>query len=190
MKEVRLAILFSGNGSNLENIYKNMNDKNFDDFLVKIPLAISSRKDAYGIERCKNLGLKCEIIASKEHKVDYDKKLISILESNNINLVILAGFMRILGKEFCSKFIALNIHPSILPLFKGANALKESYQSDMKIAGASVHYVSDELDSGELIEQDIIYKIEGESFSDFESRIHALEHKIYPKAILKALCKL
>lgn len=204
MKTINLAILFSGNGSNLENIYKKMQNscvtvntklKETDNNLcesneivmLNFALAISSKDSAFGITRCKNIGLKCEVVDYKQNKANFIPKIITLLEKNHIDLVILAGFMRILPPEFNAKFCAINIHPSILPLFKGANGIEESYQSDMKIAGVSVHFVSDELDSGALIAQDIIYKIEGESLEAFKLRIHALEHEIYPKAIEKAV---
>ena len=154
---------------------------------LNFPLAISSKDSAFGITRCANLGLKCEVIDYKTNKGDFFEKIIATLESHKIDLVILAGFMKILPPTFNAKFHALNIHPSILPLFKGANAIVESYQSDMKIAGVSVHFVNDELDSGALIAQDVIHKIEGESLESFEARIHALEYEIYPKAIEKAV---
>ena len=187
MESKNIIILFSGNGSNLENIYTKMHGKIFGDFKIQIPLAISSNSRAYGITRCKNLGLHCEILPRNFD----DLTLINILKKQKIDLVVLAGFMRILGREFCKSYKALNIHPSILPLFKGANALRESYESYMKIAGVSVHFVNEILDSGELIAQDIIQKINGENFEDFKQRIHALEHRIYPKAILEVLnCKI
>lgn len=193
MRVKNLAILFSGNGSNMENLYLHLHNKIIDDMQINIPIALSSRRDAYGVKRCENLNLKCEILSSKDYKDKskdkYDARLIEILKSYNIDLVVLAGFMRVLGDEFCQTFCALNIHPSILPLFKGSNAIVESYQSDMKIAGVSVHFVNKELDSGKLIAQDIIHKIEGESLESFEDRIHSLEHKIYPEAILRVLNK-
>ena len=194
MKTIRLAILFSGNGSNLENIYKKMqglviseSSRNGESIKLDFVLAISSKESAFGIQRCANLGLKCEVVDYKQNKADFIPKIIALLERNQIDLVILAGFMRILPPEFTAKFRAINIHPSILPLFKGAHAIEQSYQSDMKIAGVSVHFVSDELDSGALILQDIIHKIEGESLENFEARIHKLEYEIYPKAIIKAI---
>ena len=201
MKTINLAILFSGNGSNLENIYKKMQNAYIvvspnksaqesgenEIIMLNFSIAISSNKSAFGITRCKNLGLKCEVIDYKTNKGDFFEKIIAVLESHNINLVILAGFMKILPPKFNAKFNAINIHPSILPLFKGAHAIEQSYQSDMKIAGVSVHFVNDELDGGALIAQDIIQKIDGESFESFESRIHALEYEIYPKAIEKAV---
>ena len=189
MREARLAILFSGNGSNLENIYRKMQNLIIDSAKIKLnfALAVSSKESAFGVMRCKNLGLKCEVVDYKKNKENFFPKIMQILRNAQIDLVILAGFMKILPPEFNANFRAINIHPSILPLFKGANAIKESYQSDMKIAGVSVHFVSDELDGGALIAQDIIYKIEGESLESFERRIHELEYEIYPKAIIKAI---
>ena len=166
-----IAILFSGNGSNLENLYLKLHNKIFNDVKIEFKIAISSRKDAYGITRCNNLGLKCEILSSKENKENYDLKLLDILKPYSIDLVVLAGFMRILGDEVINAYKIINIHPSILPLFKGANAIVESYQSDMKVAGVSVHYVSSELDSGELIDQDTLKKIDNEDLKSFENRI-------------------
>ena len=187
-----IAILFSGNGSNLENLYLKLHNKIFNDVKIEFKISISSRKDAYGITRCNNLGLKCEILSSKENKENYDLKLLDILKPYSIDLVVLAGFMRILGDEVINAYKIINIHPSILPLFKGANAIVESYQSDMKVAGVSVHYVSSELDSGELIDQDTLKKIDNEDLKSFENRIHNLEYEIYPKAVLKVLleCKI
>lgn len=182
-----IAVLFSGNGSNLENLYLKLHDKIFNDIKLDFKIAISSRRDAYGITRCKNLNFKCEILSSKENKYNYDLKLLDILRPYDIDLVVLAGFMRVLSDEFISVYKTINIHPSILPLFKGANAIVESYQSDMKVAGVSVHYVSSELDSGELIDQDTIKKIDNEDLQSFEKRIHNLEYEIYPKAVLKVL---
>ena len=187
MESKNIIILFSGNGSNLENIYKKMHGKIFGDFKIQIPLAISNNARAYGITRCKDLNLNYVVLENK----NFDFELINILKNEKIDLVVLAGFMRILGEEFCKSYKTINIHPSILPLFKGANALRESFESYMKIAGVSVHFVNEILDSGELIAQDIIQKINGENFEDFKQRIHALEHRIYPKAILEVLnCKI
>ncbi len=182
-----LAVLFSGNGSNLENLYLKLHNKVFDNCKIDFKIAISSRKNAYGITRCENIGLKCEVLSSKDNKENYDLKLLDILSPYNIDLVVLAGFMRVLSDRFIDAYTTINIHPSILPLFKGANAIVESYQSNMKVAGVSVHYVSSELDSGELIDQDTIKKIDGEELESFKNRIHNLEYEIYPKAILKVL---
>lgn len=187
LRTKHIAILFSGNGSNMENLYRTLHNRDFGDTHIEIPLSIASRERAFGIKRCENLGLKCAILPSRDYGEYYDEALLDTLGKYPIDLVVLAGFMKVLGERFLARYTTINIHPSILPLFKGANGIVESYQSDMKIAGVSVHFVTSELDSGALIAQDIIHKIEGESLADFEVRIHALEHRIYPQAVLKVL---
>lgn len=193
MSEKKIVIFFSGNGSNMENIIKTLQNKIYVDkfgkeYIIKIPFVICNKRDAYGITRAKNLNIECKIINKKLSEFEVESS--ALLDFIACDLVVLAGFMRILSPEFCKKYKALNIHPSILPLFKGANGILDSFYSNMKIAGVSVHFVSEQLDSGEIIAQDIIYKIDGESLEDFERRIHELEYKIYPKAILEVLgCK-
>lgn len=197
---IRIAILFSGNGSNLENIvrYFSQVDKNTqkssqaESIRVKFPIAICNKKEAYGITRCQNLGIKCKILPHTDfvNRIDFDRELADILRDENIDLVVLAGFMRILGSEFVREFQVINIHPSFLPLHKGANAIKDSYNSSEDFGGVSVHWVSEELDAGEIILQEKLPKIVGESLESFEGRIHALEYALYPKALQKVLfCK-
>lgn len=192
---VNIALLFSGNGSNLENIVNYFRQDSAKSELKSLKiqanfaLAICNKKEAFGITRCKNLGLECKILAHRDFatRLEFDNALLDILRKNKIDLVILAGFMRILGDEIVSKIHAINIHPSFLPLHKGANAIKDSYFSNEDFGGVSVHWVSKELDSGEIILQERLPKIKGESVEDFEKRIHALEYAIYPKAIISAL---
>ena len=167
--KIRIAILFSGNGSNLENIVTHFThfDKNdckndLNDLRAHIDfvLAICNKNDAYGI---------------------------TLLREAKIDLVILAGFMRILGSDFVREFRVINIHPSFLPLHKGANAINDSYYASEDFGGVSVHWVSEELDSGQIIIQQKLPKIKGESLESFESRIHALEYALYPQAIAQAI---
>lgn len=198
MRTINAAILFSGNGSNLENIVCFFRDKTIESTLktkninFNIKLAICNNKDAFGIKRCENLGLKTIVINHKDFasREEFDKQIAKILLESSINLVILAGFMRILSADFVKQFKCINIHPSFLPLYKGANAIKESFEGGEDFGGVSVHWVDENLDSGALILQEKIPKIKGESLQDFESRIHALEHKLYPQAILKILSEL
>lgn len=195
---IRIAILFSGNGSNLENIvryFSKTDTKNAQkssqakSIRVKFPIAICNKKEAYGITRCQNLGIKYRILPHTDfaNRIDFDRALADILRDESIDLVVLAGFMRILGSEFVREFQVINIHPSFLPLHKGANAIKDSYDSSEDFGGVSVHWVSEELDAGEIILQEKLPKIVGESLESFESRIHALEYALYPKALQKVL---
>ena len=120
-------------------------------------------------------------------RAEFDRKLVEILKPLELDLCVLAGFMRILTPIFINSIKAVNIHPSLLPLFKGANGMMESYQSQMKLGGVSVHYVSDVLDSGEMIAQGVLAKREGERLESYEARIHKLEHYLYPLAVLEVL---
>lgn len=193
--QVRVAILFSGNGSNLENIIAQEHSiatalRPY--YLAPhIILAISNNPNAYGITRCKNLGLECKVIDHRDFvsRALFEQNLAQALESYKIDLVVLAGFMRILGEEFVEKFRVINIHPSFLPLYKGAHAIADSFNGAENFGGVSVHWVNEELDSGAIIMQEKLPKIAGESLQDFESRIHALEHKLYPKAVIEAIIK-
>lgn len=194
-RNINIALLFSGNGSNLENIVRYFRQDSVKRELESLKinadfaLAICNKKEAFGITRCQNLGLECEILSHRDFatRLEFDNALLDILRKREIDLVILAGFMRILGEEIVSQIRAINIHPSFLPLHKGANAIKDSYLSSEDFGGVSVHWVSKELDSGEIILQEKLPKIKGESMEDFEKRIHALEYTIYPKAIISAL---
>lgn len=185
----RIAILFSGNGSNMEAIIRELHQKEVEGMSIEVVATITNNPNARGIERCERLGIPCEVIDHRafETREAFDEAIVARLKNHKVDLTILAGFMRILTPVFVHSVKALNIHPSLLPLFKGAHAIKESYESPMKVAGVSVHYVSDELDGGELIAQEAIAKIEGEGIEAFEARIHALEHRLYPRAIIQAL---
>ncbi|MBX7490425.1 phosphoribosylglycinamide formyltransferase [Helicobacter sp. Faydin-H64] len=158
-------------------------------FRVEVVLALSNKKDAYGLVRAKNLGIKTQVLESVAFKerVEFDKNLVEILKPLELDLCVLAGFMRILTPLFTHSLKAVNIHPSLLPLFKGAHGIVESYHSAMKLGGVSVHFVNDELDGGELIAQGVVVKRNGESLESYEARVHKLEHYLYPLAVLEAL---
>ncbi len=179
----KIAILFSGEGTNLENIIKTLHDKK-----LKVVKAITNNPKANGIKRAKKYNIPTVVIDNKNfnNREDFDKELVSELKKDSLDLVILAGFMRILTPIFTENIKSINIHPSLLPHFKGANAIEQSFKSDMKEAGVTVHEVSSELDSGKIILQES-FKKENLSFTEFEKRIHEIEYSLYPKAILKYL---
>ncbi|MGP1450985.1 MAG: phosphoribosylglycinamide formyltransferase [Wolinella sp.] len=189
MKTCRLVILFSGEGSNMESIIHALHGKEFNDKRIEISAVITNNPDANGINRAKRLGIQCEVLNHRdfETREEFDSALCKLILTYSPSITILAGFMRILTPVFTSQIRALNIHPSLLPLFKGAHAIRESFDSCMKVAGVSVHFVSEELDSGAIVAQEAISKIDGEDFLSFKERIHALEHSLYPAAILKVL---
>ena len=187
----KIAVLFSGSGSNLEKILDAVHSRSFSTCRIEVVCLICNKKDAYGIQRAKKYGLETTIIehTNYEDRESFDKKMVEVIKASGAELVVLAGFMRILTSEFTQNVNAINLHPSLLPLFKGAHAIKESYNSQMKVGGISVHYVNEELDAGEIIAQECFKKEENMSFEEFEEKIHALEHMLLPKTIIDILNK-
>lgn len=186
----KIAVLFSGSGSNLEKILENVHDKSFATCKIEVACLICNKQGAYGIQRAKKYGLNTTVIEHTNYKdrESFDKQMIEVIRKSEAELVVLAGFMRILTPVFTQNVNAINLHPSLLPLFKGAHAIEESYNSSMKVGGISVHYVNEELDAGEIIDQEC-FKKDDMSLEEFEEKIHALEHKLLPKTIIDILDK-
>lgn len=183
-KTCNLAVLISGNGSNLQAIIDSCHE---DDFPANVSLVISNKPSAYGLERAKKAGIETVIISNKDYPTRdaFDQEIMRILDQYSIDLVCLAGFMRIVTPEFVKQWHnkMINIHPSLLPSFKGMNAIEKAYESGVKFAGCSVHYVRDDVDSGPIIVQAITEINSEETLSDVENKIHVLEHQSYPLAI-------
>ncbi len=189
MSSKKIAVLFSGNGSNLLSILEKLHGKTFKGVKLEVALSITNNKKAKGCVHSRAFGIEPVVV---EHgafstREDFDARLVELIKAHNIDLTVLAGFMRILTPVFTSQIQAINLHPSLLPLFKGANAIKESYQSDMLVGGVSVHQVSEELDAGKLIAQECVSK-KGLSLEQFEELIHKKEHELLPKSIIELLC--
>jgi phosphoribosylglycinamide formyltransferase-1 len=186
----KIAVLFSGSGSNLEKILEEVHGKSFSTCKIEVACLICNKKDAYGIQRAKKYGLETTIIEhiNYPNRESFDKNMVEVIKQSGAELVVLAGFMRILTSEFTNNVNAINLHPSLLPLFKGAHAIEDSYNSGMKVGGISVHYVNEELDAGKIIAQEC-FKKENMSLEEFEEKIHTLEHKLLPKTIIDILNK-
>lgn len=186
----KIAVLFSGSGSNLEKILQKVHNQEFLTCKIEVACLICNKQDAFGIERAKKYGLPTTIVAHKDfpNREEFDKELVSLIKQSGAELTVLAGFMRILTPHFTKNIKAINLHPSLLPLFKGAHAIKESYDSSMKVGGISVHYVNEELDGGEIIAQECFQKADM-SLEEFEEKIHSLEHELLPKTIIDILDK-
>ncbi|SFP78111.1 phosphoribosylglycinamide formyltransferase [Hydrogenimonas thermophila] len=184
VNKVKIVVLFSGNGSNLENLIKHFHCKRFGDKETQI-IPITNRPNAKGIERAKKYGINTTIIDHKEFesRESFDAELVKVIKSIEPSLVVAAGFMRILTPVFTEQIRAINLHPSLLPLFKGANAIEESFNSQMRVGGVTVHWITPELDGGEIVEQGCVKKIRGETLEEFRQRIHDLEYTILPASI-------
>lgn len=187
----KIAVLFSGSGSNLEKILEKVHGKTFDTCKIEVVCCICNKQNAGGIEKAKKHGLQTTLIehTNFSDRESFDEELVRVIKQSGAQLVVLAGFMRFLTPYFTQNVKAINLHPSLLPLFKGAHAIEESYDSGMKIGGISVHYVNEELDGGEIIAQECFKKRDGMSLEEFEEKIHALEHELLPKTIIDILDK-
>ena len=184
----KIAVLFSGGGSNLEAILEGLHGKVFGETKIEVALTLTNKANAGGIAKAAKYGLQSVVIehahfASRE----FDAAVVEEIKRANVDLTVLAGFMRILTPVFTRQIRAINLHPSLLPLFKGAHAIKESFESDMKVGGVSVHWVSEELDGGKIIAQRAFEKSARMDLEEFEAKIHAIEHEILPETIVQIL---
>ena len=183
-EKFKLAVLVSGNGSNLQAIIDCI-EKNY--LAAKISLVLSNVKDAYALERGKKHGLDVVFLDPKiyPNKANYEQKIIDLLLSKSIDLICLAGFMRILGKKFIETFSGkiINIHPSLLPAFPGLDVQKKALEHGAKFSGCTVHFVNEEVDGGPIILQSIVPIHDEDDIESLSKRILQQEHIIYPEAI-------
>lgn len=181
-----IVVLISGNGSNLQSIIDNA-----DDIGVKIACVISNKIDAFGLERAQKSGIQTLIIQHQTHltRKAFDKKLAKAIQQFKPKLIILAGFMRILSADFIKEFEGkiLNIHPALLPKFKGLNTHQRAIDAGETHAGASVHFVTNELDSGAIIMQKSVLISPNDNAQTLAKKVLKQEHILYPLAIKKAL---
>lgn len=180
----KIVALFSGEGTNLANLIEKIHLKH-----GAIVCAITNNPEAGGIAKARNAGIPVEILDHREFKSreHYDEELVRLINEYNPDLVVLCGFMRILTPVFTSNVRSINLHPSLLPAFKGARAIERSFESDEKICGVSVHWVSDELDGGEIILQKSFTKNSSDSLEEFSAKIREIEHEILPLCVIKIL---
>jgi len=181
---LRLVVLLSGNGSNLQAIIDSIQAKKLPAQVVAV---ISNKPEAYGIIRAKNAGIPVEVLSHTDFsdRNQYDSALKDLIDKYNPDLVVLAGFMRILSTEFVEHYRhrMLNIHPSLLPKYKGLNTHQRVLDAGEKEHGCSVHFVTPELDDGPVILQAKIQVKEDDTAETLAARIHEQEHIIYPEAI-------
>src|SRR3989338_1418197 len=181
---LKIAVLVSGRGSNLQAIIDAIESGNING---KIEVVISNKNDAYALERARKHNIEGVFIEplSYKSKEDYDRAIIKILEDKNIELVCLAGFMRILTPYFVNKYRGriMNIHPSLLPAFPGLEVQKKALDYGVKFTGATVHFVDDGVDSVPLIIQSVVPVLDIDTSETLSERILKEKHRIYPEAI-------
>ena len=179
------AVLISGRGSNLRSLVKYSKTKKS---LIKIVLVVSNNFSAKGLDYANKSKIN-NFFIKDSNKKSFEDRLLKLLKKNNVDLICLAGFMKILSGSFIRKFNKpiLNIHPSLLPKYKGLNTHNRAIKNKDKYSGATVHIVNDKLDSGKIILQKKVKILKSDVEKSLEKKILKIEHKIYPKAIIKLL---
>lgn len=188
LKKVKTAIFISGTGSNLESLIKFSLSKNSP---IKINLIVSNNSKAKGLELAKIFKIKKKIYNFKNKSVS-EKFILKDLKTNEIRLICLAGFMKILSKDFIKRFKGkiLNIHPSLLPKYRGLDTHARVINNKEKYSGCTVHYVNSKLDAGRIILQKKVRVSKRDNAESLKIKILKQEHKLYPKAVIKILTNL
>lgn len=183
-----LGVLISGRGSNLQSIIDAIAGGSL---RARIAVVISNRAAAYGLERARAAGIETLVLDHKAFasRDEYDARLARELTARGVNLVCLAGFMRLVGRGLLDAFpdAVLNIHPSLLPAFPGLDAQRQAFEHGVKIAGATVHLVTGELDGGPIVVQAAVPVLDGDTVETLAARILVEEHRLYPQAIARIL---
>ncbi len=183
-----ICVFASGNGTNFEAIQNACENGTIKD--AKVSLVICDRAKAYVIERARNHNVDCKYVNIKKFnsREEYEREIISILKDYNIDLICLAGYMKIITDELLEAYPnkIINIHPALLPSFKGAHGILDAYNYGCKVFGVTVHYVSKELDGGKIISQRA-FEYYGNDLDELEAHIHEIEHVLYPETINKLL---
>jgi len=180
-KKTKVGILVSGNGSNLQAI--------IDEKIAscEIALVISNKPDVYAIKRAQNNNIPVEIINNKNFEIreEFERQLIKSLDSRGIELIVLAGFMRVLTPLFVRHYKnrIINIHPALLPSFPGVDAAKQALEYGVKYSGCTVHFVDDGVDTGPIILQAIVSIEDSDTEQTLLERIHKEEHRVFPEAV-------
>jgi phosphoribosylglycinamide formyltransferase-1 len=181
---LNLGILISGRGSNMLNLV-NASQRGL--INSKIKIVISNNKNSSGIDKAKRKNIKTKIINQKDYgsKKDFENALTNTLKNQNVDLVCLAGFMSILSKNFLKEWNrkVINIHPSLLPSFRGKNAVKQALEQRVKTAGCSVHFVDEGIDTGEIISQEKVPVSSNDDEETLGKKILKKEHVLYIKVI-------
>jgi phosphoribosylglycinamide formyltransferase-1 len=176
----KIVVMASGNGSNFESIVNHLGEK------VEITM-LTDNKNSNAINRAKRLKIPYKIIDRKDYdsNAQFSKEVFELLKSLSPNLIVLAGYMRIIPDYVVEYFKegVVNIHPSLLPAFKGKNAIEKAFDYGVKYTGITIHYIDEKIDHGKIIDQEVVKIEDGMTLDELERRIHEVEHSVYPKII-------
>lgn len=184
----KIAIFASGSGSNFEAIVQAVEAGAIPD--CEVALCVCDKPGAYVLERAANHGIPTLAFRPKEFesKRDFEKMIADRLDEAGVELVCLAGYMRIVGEELLSRYGSrmINIHPALLPAFPGAHAIRDAFEYGVKVTGVTIHYVNEEVDGGKIIAQRAV-AYDGNDIDELETMIHKVEHELFPEVIAKIL---
>ncbi|MCD8035016.1 MAG: phosphoribosylglycinamide formyltransferase [Alistipes sp.] len=183
----RLAVFASGSGTNFEAIVRACEQ---DELAAEVVLMVCDKPGAKVVERAAQHGVEAFVFAPKQYasKADYEREIVRRLDAAGVELVCLAGYMRIIGDELLGAYGGriINIHPSLLPAFRGAHAIEQALEYGVKVFGVTIHYVDSELDGGRIIAQRA-FPYEGNDIEELEPMIHAVEYPLYVETIKKLI---
>lgn len=183
-RQVSIAVLISGSGTNLQSIIDAVEEKRLD---AKIEIVLSNKADAFGLERAKKHGVSTAVLDHRSYssREAYDQAVVELLQKRGVELVVLAGFMRLLSPVFIKAYSnrIMNIHPALLPSFPGLQVQKKAVEHGVRFAGCTVHFVNEECDEGPIIIQAVVPVFADDTEETLAARILKQEHRIYPQAI-------
>jgi len=183
-KKLRFAVFVSGHGSNLEAIISAV-EKN--DITAELALVFSNNRKAHALKRAEAAGIKTLCLVRKDYAApqSYDRAIVSELKREGIDFIVLAGYMKILTPYFVKEYKnkILNVHPSLLPAFKGKQGPKDAFTYGVKVTGVTIHFVNERMDHGPIILQDSFKIQERDTLETITEKIHKIEYKIFPKTI-------
>jgi len=182
VNKIKCCVFISGNGSNLKYLIKNSRDYNFP---IKVRLIISNNNSAFGLKIARKYSIPYKFFSSIDHK-KFERNCLIEIKKKKIKFICLAGFMRVVSKNFIKSFghTILNIHPSLLPKYRGLNTHKRVLKNKEKYSGCTVHFVTHKLDSGKIISQKKVLIRKNDTVTTLKNRILKDEHKLYSKSII------
>jgi phosphoribosylglycinamide formyltransferase-1 len=180
----KIAVFASGNGSNFQAIVNEIEKENL---LAEIVALVTDKPDCFAVERAQNHNIPIFSFSPKNYasKKEYEREIAFFLIEKNVSLIVLAGYMRLIGEVLLSAFPnrIINIHPALLPAFPGKNSIQQAYNYGVKVFGVTVHFVDAGIDTEKIITQECFKADGSETVQEIEHKIHAIEHQLYPKII-------
>lgn len=184
----KIAVFASGFGSNFQAIIDATQNGSL---MAEIVCLVTDKPESFSVQRAIKEGIDIIAFSAKNYscKADYEKMIAAQLIAKGVQLIVLAGYMRIIGETLLSMFPRkiINIHPALLPAFPGAHGIRDAYEYGVKVFGVTIHYVDGGIDTGEIIDQAAFHINGNETMEDVETQIHAIEHKLYPATIQKLI---